>query len=188
MPPRTGSEADEARAAAGNVDLGDVARHDDLRPEADPRQEHLHLLGRRVLGLVEDDEARVERPPSHVGEGCHLDRPPLHEPLGPFGLEHVVQGVVERAQVRVDLGHQVARQEAEPLARLDRRPGEDDPVHLLCLQRLHGERDGEVGLARAGRPDAERDHVVGDRLGVALLAGRLRVDAAATRGAGDRRR
>ena len=50
-------EAEEAAAAAGHVDLGDVAGDDDLRPEADAGEEHLHLLGRRVLRLVEDDEA-----------------------------------------------------------------------------------------------------------------------------------
>src|SRR3954452_9963856 len=31
------------------VDLGDVARDDHLRVEAQAREEHLHLLGRRVL-------------------------------------------------------------------------------------------------------------------------------------------
>ena len=51
---------------------------------------------------------------------------------GAFGLDHVVEGVVERAQVRVDLGHEVAGQEAEPLAGLDRRSGQDDAVDLLA--------------------------------------------------------
>ena len=70
-----------------------------------------------------------------------------------LGLEHVVERVVERAQVRVDLGEDVAGEEPEPLARLDRRAGEDDPVDLLRLQRLHRERDREVALAGAGRAD-----------------------------------
>src|SRR6185369_14628922 len=38
------------------VDLRDVARDDGLRAEADARQEHLHLLLRRAMSLVEDDE------------------------------------------------------------------------------------------------------------------------------------
>ena len=45
------------RLLARQVDLRDVAGDDDLRAEAEPRQEHLHLLGARVLRLVEDDEA-----------------------------------------------------------------------------------------------------------------------------------
>ena len=61
MPVSTCSRPSEAAASAGHVDLGDVAGDDDLRPEADAGEEHLHLLGRRVLRLVEDDEAAVQR-------------------------------------------------------------------------------------------------------------------------------
>src|SRR5438093_134679 len=34
------------------VDLGDVTGDHELRPEAEPGEEHLHLLRARVLGLV----------------------------------------------------------------------------------------------------------------------------------------
>src|SRR5687767_2334958 len=48
---------DEAAALAlREIDLRHVARDDGLRAEADARQKHLHLLARRVLRLVEDDE------------------------------------------------------------------------------------------------------------------------------------
>ena len=97
---------------------------------------------------------------------------PVDEALGPLRLEQVVEGVVERAQVGVDLGHEVAGQEAQPLAGLDRRAGEDDPVDLAGLQRLHGQGHGQVGLAGAGRADAEGDDVGGDGVGVLLLARR----------------
>ena len=103
------------------------------------------------------------------------------EPRDDLGLEHVVERVVERAQVRVDLGEHVAGQEAEPLARLDRGPGEDDAVDLLRLQRLHRERDREVALAGAGGTDRERDRVVAHRVDVALLARGLRPDASCGR-------
>jgi hypothetical protein len=49
------------RLLARQVDLRDVAGHDHPRAEPEPRQEHLHLLRRRVLGLVEDHERVVER-------------------------------------------------------------------------------------------------------------------------------
>ena len=68
-----------------------------------------------------------------------------------LGVEHVVERVVERTQVRVDLREDVAGQEAEPLARLDRGPGQDDPVDLLRLERLHRQRDREVALAGSRR-------------------------------------
>ena len=160
MPVSTCSRPSEAAAPAGHVDLGDVAGDDDLRAEADAGEEHLHLLGRRVLGLVEDDEAVVERAAAHERQRRDLDGPALEQPLRAFGLDHVVERVVERAQVGVDLGHEVAGQEAEPLAGLDRGPGEDDAVDLLGLQRLHRHRDGEPALAGAGGADAEGDDVL----------------------------
>jgi hypothetical protein len=65
--------------AGRQVDLGDVPGDDGLRAVAEARQEHLHLLGGRVLRLVEDDEAVVERPPAHERERRHLDGAALDE-------------------------------------------------------------------------------------------------------------
>ena len=75
-------EADQAGAAAGHVDLGDVAGDHRLGAEPDAGEEHLHLLGGGVLGLVQDDEAVVEGASPHEGERRHLDRAPVEEPLG----------------------------------------------------------------------------------------------------------
>jgi hypothetical protein len=58
------------------VDLRDVARDDGLAPEAHARQEHLHLLGRRVLRLVEDHERVVQRAAAHERERRDLDDVP----------------------------------------------------------------------------------------------------------------
>src|SRR5699024_8349166 len=43
------------------VHLGDVTGHHDLGTETQTGQEHLHLLGRGVLCLVQDDEGVVDR-------------------------------------------------------------------------------------------------------------------------------
>ena len=123
---------DQAGAlVGGQVDLGDVAGDDHPRVEAEPGQEHLHLLGAGVLRLVEDDEGVVEGAAAHEGERRDLDHAALEVAVDPVGVEHVVERVEERPQVGVDLGLDVAGQEAEPLAGLDRGPGEDDPLHLL---------------------------------------------------------
>ncbi len=108
-------------APAGQVDLGDVAGDDHLRAEAEPGEEHLHLLGRRVLRLVEHDERVVERATAHVRERRDLDRAGGEQLRHELGVHHLVERVVERPQVRVDLVGQRAGQEAEPLPRLDRR-------------------------------------------------------------------
>jgi hypothetical protein len=76
--------------------------------------------------------------------------------------DHLVERVVHRPQVRVDLLRQVAGQEAEPLARLDRRPHQHDAAHRVALQRLDGAGDREIGLAGAGRADAEGQVMVAD--------------------------
>ena len=183
IPPEHGLEPDQARAAAGHVDLGHVAGHHALGAEPDAGQEHLHLLGRGVLRLVEDDERAVERAAPHEGQRRHLDRAPVEQALRALGLEQVVERVVERAQVGVDLGHQVAGQEAEPLARLDGRPGQDDAGHLPGLERVHGLGHGQVRLARPGGADAEGDDVLRDGVDVALLAGRVGPDRLAAGGA-----
>ena len=99
-----------------------------------------------------------------------------------------MQRVEQRAQVRVDLRHQVAGQEAEALAGLDGRAGEDDAVDLAALQRGGGHGDGQERLAGAGRADAEGDRVAADRVDVALLVDRLGRDLAWSGGARRRRR
>src|SRR5690242_11762679 len=53
--------AEPADLAGRQVDLGNVAGHHHPRAEAEPGEEHLHLLGRRVLRLVQDDERVVQR-------------------------------------------------------------------------------------------------------------------------------
>ena len=124
----------------------------------------------------------LQRAAPHEGERRDLDRAAFDEALRALGLEHVVEGVVERPQVGVDLGHEVARQEAEPFAGLDGGAGEDDPVDLFRLERPHGCRDGEVGLAGSRRTDPEGDRVRGDGVDVAALSRGHRADRSAAGG------
>ena len=114
--------------------------------------------------------------PRMYASGATSIVPGGHQPRDRVGVDHVVQRVVQRPQVRVDLLVERARQEAEPLAGLDRRTGQDDPADLLGLQRLHRLGHREVGLAGAGRADAEHDRVLVDRVDVPLLVERLRAD------------
>ena len=147
------------RGAEGQVHLGDVPGDHHLGAEAEPGQEHLHLFRRGVLRLVQDDERVVERAAAHVGQRGHLDGPGGHQPRNRFRVHHVVQRVVQRAQVRVDLVAEGAGQEAQPLPCLDGRPGQDDPADFLLLQGLDGLGHGQVRLAGTGRADAENNGV-----------------------------
>ncbi len=164
------------------VDLGGVPGDDDLGPEAQPGEEHLHLLPAGVLGLVQDDEAVVQRPAPHIGQGGHLDVSPLHVLLIRLRPQHIKQRVVQGAQVGVYLGLQVPRQEAQPLPGLHRGAGEDDPVHLLLPEGRHRRRHRQIGLARPGGAYADGDGVVFDGVHILLLADGLGLDGLALGG------
>src|SRR5262247_783313 len=65
---------DQARLASRRqVDLRHVAGDHGLRPEADARQKHLHLLGGRVLRLVENDKRVPQRTASHKRQRRDFD-------------------------------------------------------------------------------------------------------------------
>ena len=102
-------------------------------PKPQAREEHLHLLGSGVLRLVEHDERIVERAPAHVCQRRDLDRAARHELGHEFGIHHLVEGVVQRTQIGIDLVVQGAWQEAEPFARLHGGPGQDDATDLFAL-------------------------------------------------------
>ena len=110
----------------------------------------------------------VERAATHEGERSDLHDPPIEQAFHTVVANHVVQGVVERTQIGIDLRHHVARQEAQAFACLDRRAGEDDALDLAGLQSPNRHRNGEPRLAGTRRTDAEGDHVVRDRLDVRL--------------------
>ena len=72
------ADFDQTRTvAARQVDLRDVAGDDDLRAEAEAREEHLHLLGGGVLGLVEDHERVIQGATSQEGQRRDFDRAAL---------------------------------------------------------------------------------------------------------------
>ena len=187
MPRRMCCASLQAGVLAGRqVDLRHVAGDDRLRAVAEAREEHLHLLGGRVLRLVEDDEGVVQRAAAHEGERRHLDRAALDQLAGAVEVDHVVQRVVERAEVRVHLLRQVAGQEAELLAGLDRRAREHDAREAVLHELGDGHRHGQVRLAGTRRPDAEHDVEVADRVDVRLLRDALRRDHALVRRDEDR--
>src|ERR1700677_1481343 len=90
-------------AGPRQVDLRNIAGDNDFGAESQPSQKHLHLFGGGVLSFVEDDERVVQRSPAHVGQRRNLDHPGRHQLRDHLGIHHVVQGVVERPKVRVDL-------------------------------------------------------------------------------------
>ena len=159
------------------VDLGHVAGNHRLGAESQAGQKHHHLLGSGVLGLVQDHEGVVQGAAPHESQGGHLNDAPLHQARGLLEIHHVVEGVVQRPEIGVDLLRQVAGQEAQLLPGLHRRPGQHDADELLVHQGGHGHGHGQVGLAGAGRPHPEDDIVGADGFDVAFLVEALGGDA-----------
>ena len=168
----------QARAGARRqIDLGRVAGHDHARALAEPGQKHLHLHRGRVLRLVEDDEGARQGAPAHERDRRHLDLAGAEAAGELVGRQHVVERVEDRAQIRVDLVAQIARQKAQPLAGLDRRPRQDDALDLPGHQQVDRGGDREIGLAGAGRPEAEHQLAFAQRLDIGGLPRRARGDA-----------
>ena len=174
---------DETRGlAVRQVDLRHIPVHDRLRAEPETREEHLHLLWGRVLRLVQDDERVVQSSSPHESQGRDLDGPAFQETGQRVGAHHLEERVVERLHVRIDLLVQRSRQEAEAFARLDGGPRQDQTRDLLLLERSDGRCDREIGLARSGRTDRERDRRVAHRIDVSLLPEGLRGDPSSASG------
>src|SRR6476620_479770 len=91
------------RRAAWQIDLSDVTGDDHLRAKSQAGQEHLHLFSGGVLRLVENDERGIKRAAPHVCQWCNLNDPGAHQLWDELGIHHIVQRVVQRPQIRVDL-------------------------------------------------------------------------------------
>jgi hypothetical protein len=127
-----------------------------------------------------------QRPTAHIGERGDLDHAFFGQTRDVLGIEHVVERIIQRAQVGENFLAQVAGQETEGFTGLDGGSGQDHALDLVLEQRVHCRGHGEVGFAGAGGPDAEHHRVIQHRLQVELLAERLRDDRLPVRGDDER--
>ncbi len=161
----------EARRALGEVrrvDLRDVAEADHLGAGTGARDERLHLLGREVLRLVDDEVLVDEGAPAHEVQALHLDAVAYEVRSGGaapvaclvVGAHEDVEVVLERSHPRRHLLFLGAGQEADVLAHRDRDARHDDLGVDLELERLHearGEREQRLAGARLAQQRHEVD-------------------------------
>ena len=119
-----------------------------------------------------------KRAAAHESERRDFDLAALQRALDDARVHQVIERVVDRAQIRIDLLAHVAGQEAEPLAGLDRRPRQHDAIDVLALEQLHGVGDRKPGLAGAGRAGGEHQRMALERPHVSVLRRGSRADAA----------
>ena len=164
-----GRFAEAAHHPWGQVHLGGIASHHHAGVFAQPGEQHAHLAGGCVLGLIEDHKGIGQGATAHVGQGRHFDNPLLEQGSGAFGPQQGVEGVVEGAQVGIHLLLEVSREEPQPFAGLHRWSGEHQALHLALGQHAHGQHRGQKGFACAGRAQGQGEVVAFHGLDVGLL-------------------
>jgi len=150
--------------------LGDIAGDDGARVVAQAGEEHEHLLPGAILGFVEDNEGVVQGAAAHVGERGDFDGAAALVFLDLLGGEHIVEGIVEGAEVGGDFLVEIAGEEAQGFAGLHGGSGKDDAGDLVFAEGEDGHGHGEVGFAGAGGAYAQSEVVFAGGLDVAFLA------------------
>ena len=163
-------QAGRCLGEVGRVDLGDVAQADDLGPRACPGGQRLHLLGREVLCLVDDQVLVVEGAAAHERHGFDADARadqvgggrPAPFAAGAALVQHL-QVVFQRAHPGRHLLFLGAGQEADVVAYRHGGAGHDDFGEAFLVQGLgQARRQGQQRLASTGL--AEQGHEVDVRI------------------------
>ena len=175
--------AQTAEAGVLEIDLARIASDDGARVVAQAREEHEHLGLRGVLGLVENDEAFAEGAAAHESQGGNLNLAALHQFFDLVDFQHVVEGVIEGAQVGKNFVVEVAGEEAERLTRFHGGPSEHDALDIPSLQGVDGGGHRKVGFAGAGGADPEDDVVAADGLKIGELSAGARQNRGLARAA-----
>ena len=121
------------------------------------------------MRLIQDHKRVVERAATHEGERRHLDGPPLDHFASAVEVHHVVERIVERPQIGVDLLGQVAREETELLASLDGRAGEYDATHFMFHQLGQSDGHGQIRFTRTSWTYPKDNVKAADGVDVGLL-------------------
>ena len=87
--------------------------------------------GRNSATSFQNDESVVERTAAHISQRRDLHGPLLDVFLQLGGRNHIVERIVQRLQIGIELLLHVARQETQLLARFDGRTRQDDSCLTL---------------------------------------------------------
>ncbi len=86
---------------------------------------------------------------------------------------HLVERVVQRAQIRIDFRLEIARKESETLAGFDRGAREDNPAHSLSRKRIDRSGYCEIRFSSSRGTDSDDDVIVENELEVFRLTARF---------------
>ena len=118
------------------VNLRQVSGYDYLGVKSNTGQKHLHLRLRRILRLIQYDKRIIQCPSSHIGERRDLYYTPFQIFGNRFRSHHLIQSIIERTQIGIDLTLQVSRQKTQLFPGLNRGSCQDNPADLILLKSL----------------------------------------------------
>ena len=124
------------------------------------------------MRFVQNDKGIGQGAPAHEGQRRHFDVARFHPLDHLIAGHHVVQGVVQRAQIGIDLFFHVARQKAQLFAGFNRRSGQNDAIHVPVQKALDRFGHRQIGFPRARRAEPEHQFAFVDGLEVRRLVGR----------------
>ena len=142
------------------INLRRIARDDCFAAKANASEEHFHLFRRRILRFVQDHKGVVQCAPSHIGKRRDLNSLFLEKTLYPFETHQIVQGVVERPQIRVDFLRKISGQKAQPLTRLNSWARQDQALYGVTFHGINGTGDSQPGFTGARRSNTKGDVVL----------------------------
>ena len=161
------------------VYLGHIACDDHFAAHSKAGKEHFELERRSILGFIENDDGVGECASAHKSERRNLDCSFLHV-FGQFRSgDHVLEGVIERLQIRVYFLLHVSRKETEFLSGFDGGSGENDTSYFFVFESPYGECDCRISLTGSGRSDGEEKIVLLVRIDKCLLVERAGIDGLA---------
>ena len=114
-------------------------------------------------------QALRQRAPAHEGERRDFNHAGLHPALDHARVHEVMQPVVDRAQIGIDLFAHVAGQKAKALASFDGGARQDQALDHALFQQRHRMTDREPGLACASGTFGENQLMALQRAQIEIL-------------------
>ncbi len=82
---------------------------------------------------------------------------------------YLEQRVIERPEIGVDLFLEIPGQKPEALARFQSRARQNQALDAALVQKVRAESSREIGLASAGRPQAEHQFMLAHQIDIGGL-------------------
>ena len=137
------------------------------------------------MRLIQNNVGIVQRTSSHVSQRRHFNQTFFCIVKIGFRPHDLIQGIVQRAKVGVNLTLEISRQKSQLFSCLNSRTGQDNPPYFAVFKGLDRHRHGKIRLSRTSRSDSKYNHFLADLIHILFLSYRLWLYRTAGNGAAD---